>query len=228
MSAIRKIVEIGEATLLLADSREVDFDGLPIDAVISDPPYGISYVKGEGGRSAPQSDRTRLPTGKRNHSMPIVGDDVLFDPRFILGLSRNVMIFGADHYASRLPETGRWLAWDKLAGLGPWDSFSDVEFIWHSKPGASRICPFKWKGIVGVKNGEEGGKRYHPTQKPVGVMQWCISQAGDPGVILDPYMGSGSTGVAAIRSGKRFVGVEIDRRFFDMACDRVRREIGKR
>ena len=100
------------------------------------------------------------------------------------------------------------------------DSFSDVEFAWHSKRGAARIFNFKWKGIASVKAGEEPG-RSHPTQKPVALMRWCIEQAGSPEVVLDPYMGSGTTGVAAVKMGLKFVGIELDAGHFDTAKRRI-------
>ena len=90
----------------------------------------------------------------------------------------------------------------------------------------ARIFSMKWKGIVCEKVGEDGGKRYHPTQKPVRLMSWCLWQLRDPTVVLDPYMGSGSAGVAVVRERiGEFIGVEIERRFFDIACERVDREL---
>jgi len=128
-------------------------------------------------------------------------------------------MWGADHYAPRLPH-GRWLAWDKIAGATLQDNFSDVEFAWHSERGAARIIHYLWKGVL--QDGEKGAQRWHPTQKPVAVMQWCIRQLkGTGAVICDPYLGSGSTGVAAVRLGRRFIGCEIEPRYFDIACRRI-------
>jgi len=188
----------------------------PIDALISDPPYGIAHVKGAGGKGK---------HNRRNIS-PIAGDAEPFDPSLLLNFP-NVLIWGADHYAARLPaDSGRWLAWNKLDDMESFDSFSDVEFAWHSRRAAARIFSFKWKGIASVKAGEEP-TREHPTQKPVALMRWCIEQAGVPagGLIVDPYMGSGTTGVAAVKQGYRFVGVEIDTAHFDTACRRIRAAI---
>lgn len=169
--------------------------------------YLISTLGGGRGRHT-----------RRNALMPIVGDDLDFDPAPWLEFD-NVIMWGADHYAQRLPH-GRWLAWDKLDGMESWDSFSDVEYAWHSKRGAARLFRLMWKGIVSVKAGEEA-TRSHPTQKPIALMKWCIEQAGNPATILDPYMGSGTTGVAAMLAGKKFVGVEIDERYFDLALVRI-------
>lgn len=122
-------------------------------------------------------------------------------------------------YAPRLPH-GRWLAWNKLGHLEPWDDFSDVEFAWQNRRGADRIFSLLWKGLVqGEKIG--GGERFHPTQKPVGLMAWCLEQAGDAETILDPFMGSGTTGVACVNLGRKFIGIEIEPRYFDIACKRI-------
>ena len=198
---------IGNATLYLGDCLTI-LPELRADAVITDPPYGIAHVKGAGGR------------GKhtRRNIAPIHGDDKPFNPAPFLAFD-SVLMWGADHYAARLPH-GRWLAWDKLDGMAQWDSFSDVEFAWHSKRGAARLFRLLWKGIASVKAGEEAN-RDHPTQKPIALMKWCIEQSGDAKIILDPYMGSGTTGVAAMQAGRGFVGCEIEPRYFEVACRRI-------
>jgi site-specific DNA-methyltransferase (adenine-specific)/modification methylase len=202
-------VIIGNATLYLGDALELR-EIIPKDAaIIADPPYGIGHVKGAGG----------LGAHSRRNIAPIHGDDAPFDPAPWLGFA-SVILWGSDHYAERLPH-GRWLAWDKLDGMESWDSFSDVEFAWHSKRGAARIFKMKWKGISCIKFGEGNGVRSHPMQKPIALMQWCIEQAGTPDMVVDPYMGVGTTGIAAMREGIKFVGVEIDPDYFAIACERI-------
>lgn len=130
--------------------------------------------------------------------------------------------WGANHYAGRLPR-GRWLAWNKLGDFPPFgDSFSDVEFGWTNQKGASRIFSLLWKG---VRQGEkyDNGRRYHPSQKPLGLMVWLLEQAGAPAgsEVLDPYCGSGSTGVAALLTGRSFVGVECEPAYLDIAARRL-------
>jgi|GEM_PF-401901 len=185
-----------------------------VDAVVTDPPYGIGFAKGEGGLRV---------TGRRlcaqRHLDPIMGDDEPFDPAPFCGLGE-VIMWGADHYHTRLPDSGRWLAWDKRAMWSFEDSFSDVEFAWHSEPGAAKIINYLWKGVR--QDGEKGEPRHHIMQKPVEVMRFCILQLRGPArTILDPFMGSGTTGVAAVKLGRAFIGIEIEEKYFSIACRRI-------
>jgi site-specific DNA-methyltransferase (adenine-specific)/modification methylase len=108
------------------------------------------------------------------------------------------------------------LIWDKQ-NTG---DFADCELAWTNLPKAVRIFRHLWNGMI--RAGEEKGQqRVHPTQKPIAVMQWCIEQAGMPETILDPFMGSGTTGVAAVRLGRKFIGIEREPRYFDIAIERI-------
>ena len=206
---------IGAAELYLGDCRDV----LPmvgaVDACITDPPYGIGY-------KGPQQGAT--PTGKHNRrntdnvTIAVFGDDVQFEPAPFLDFPE-VILWGGNHFAARLPH-GRWMAWDKLAGLPEFDSFSDVEFAWRKGRGKDRIFSHMWKGICQAS--EKGGDtRQHPTQKPVALMKWCVGLVPDAQTILDPFMGSGTTGVAAVQMGRKFIGIERDEGYFDIACRRI-------
>ena len=143
--------------------------------------------------------------------------------------SPQVLTWGADHLRDRLPCGGRFLAWDKTGGFNIKDTFSDVEFAWHSEGRSTRRIVSLWKGVrTDGRGGDGNGQRHHPMQKPIRVMEWCIEQCRlEPGaLILDPYMGSGTTAIAAFKRKMKFVGVEIDRRWFDVAVERINRQTG--
>jgi site-specific DNA-methyltransferase (adenine-specific) len=211
---------IGDATLFLADCRAI----LPrignIDAIVTDPPYGINYVKGKTGRRGRYRNIENYVSARNDQK--ITGDAEPFDPTHLLKFD-NVLMWGANHYCHQIPEgKGRWLIWNKLGRIvESFDSFSDVEIAWHSHGTASRVFHYLWKGITCVKVGEDNGRRHHPTMKPVGLMSWCLEQIGDAEIICDPYLGSGSTGVACVRAGRRFVGIEVMEKYFDVSCHRI-------
>ena len=204
-----RVEQIGDARLILGDCLEI-LPTLPkVDAVITDPPYGIGYSKGTGGKG----------NHTRRNIEAIAGDDAPFDPS--PWLAWPCIMWGANHYSGRLPH-GRWLAWNKLGTLEPWDSFSDVEFAWQNQRGADRIFNLLWKGICQGEK-DDGGSRGHPTQKPVALMKWCLGFVPDAQTILDPFMGSGTTGVACAQLGRKFIGIEIEPKYFDIACRRMER-----
>jgi len=182
------------------------------DAVVTDPPYGIKHV------AHSNTVRNGWKGQKDYADRDIHGDESDFDPTPFLAFDE-VILWGANHYAQMLPR-GQWLVWNKLGTLEPWDSFSDVEIAWHNKRGSDRIFSLLWKGLAqGEKTG--GGERFHPTMKPVGLMKWCLGFVPTAKTILDPFMGSGTTGVAAVKLGRRFTGIEIDPGYFDIACRRI-------
>jgi site-specific DNA-methyltransferase (adenine-specific) len=197
-------------TIYHGDCKEV-LPTLGVQAIVTDPPYGISYVKGKGGR------------GKHNRRNvePIAGDSEPFEPKFLLGYA-SVLCWGADHYAQRLPE-GRWLVWDKLNGLESFDSFSDVEIAWFNKKGASRIFRYLWKGIC--QDGDKDIGRVHPTQKPLALMKWCFSFIPDDELVCDPFMGSGTTLRAAKDLGRRAIGIELEEKYCEIAAERMSQEV---
>ncbi len=209
----KAVTRIGQALLILGNCLSVMPElSFRYDAIISDPPYGIGYD--------PSS-----PTGSKWKDVKrIVGDSVPFDPEHLLGGVRTVVLFGANNFANRLPNSRRWFVWDKRPGMKSM-SFSDCELAWCSTDGPARMIRVVWSG---VNRGEERGEHWHPTQKPIAVMRQIIETVSKPGdTILDPYMGSGTTGIAALRSGRRFIGIEIEKRWYKAAETRVRRDMGK-
>jgi len=207
----KETVRIGGALLIRGDCLEI----LPhlagrYDAVISDPPYGIGYN--------PSS-----PTGSKWKNVKrIIGDDAPFDPAPLLGHVKTVCLLGANNFANRLPNSRRWFVWDKRPGMKSM-SYSDCELAWCSTTGPARMIRVVWSG---TNRGEERGEHWHPTQKPIEVMRQIIeATTKSDDVILDPYMGSGTTGVAALRAGRNFIGVEIANRWFKAATARIVAEV---
>lgn len=213
---------IGDCRLILGDCQDV----LPllekVDAVVTDPPYGIKEAAGKNAsRSKPmRGHEVRMP-GKTITATDYGDkrwDDAPVSPELmetVIASGKSSIIFGGNYYA--LPATSCWLVWDKVNG----DSdFADCELAWTNMPKAVRRIKFMWNGMF-RQNGEPRGD--HPTQKPVEVMRWCIGHLPSNAVsILDPFMGSGTTGVAAVMMGRKFIGIEREPEFFEIACRRVR------
>jgi site-specific DNA-methyltransferase (adenine-specific)/modification methylase len=212
-------VIIGDATLYCADCIDILPTLGKVDAVITDPPYGIDLAKISG------TGRNRWNSGT-NYGFSIVGDDAPFDPSPWLKFEKCVL-FGGNHFGGRLPDASCWLVWDKRDG-GTSDSCADCELAWTNLKGPARLYSQKWRGMVraGEENVALGGIRVHPAQKPVALMSWVIEQCKLPAgsLILDPYMGSGTCGVSAVRAGYRYIGIEIERRYFEIACERIAAE----
>lgn len=199
-------------TIYNTDCRDILQQLGDFDLLLTDPPYGIGYVKGKGGKGIHCKNRRNIDA--------VVGDDQPFDPQPFMEF-KNAILWGANHYAARLPH-GRWIAWNKLGDKEPWDSFSDVEFAWQNGRGKDRIVSHLWKGLCQAGAGE---KRWHPTQKPLGVMKWCIGLVPDAKTVLDPFMGSGTTLVAAKLLGLRAVGIEINADYCAVAVERLRQGV---
>lgn len=218
---VTRVEEIGDATLYLADCHEVLPTLAGVNAVVTDPPYGIGFRWSD---AAPKSRRSGLAWGQRQAQRDpewrdIIGDEGPLEPAPFLRFPQ-VILWGAQNY--RLPPSRGWLVWDKRV-FGEPDHHGDAELAWTNLDTVVRIHRQIWRGIV--RQGEENvanSHKYHPAQKPVALMQWCVAMT--TGTVLDPFMGSGTTGVACLRLERRFIGVEICPRYFDAACRRIERE----
>jgi site-specific DNA-methyltransferase (adenine-specific)/modification methylase len=215
--SLEKVYQDGLVEIWLGDSRE--FTPPQGAAMISDPPYGIGYIhsggapgcKGYGG----------IPT----RCEPIVGDDEPFDALYWSSRFKDCLMFGANHWTVR-PPGGSLHAWDKLTDINQgesFDSFCDVEFCWCSRAMPSRIFAHRWKGVNKCGEGF-GRKRWHVSEKPIELMRWCIELMRRPPLIVDPFMGSGSTLRAAKDLGLRAIGIEIEERHCESAIARLRQE----
>lgn len=200
-------VEIGGATLYLGDCRDI-LPTLPkVDAVITDPPYGINEnhkkVASRGKLAAARD------YGEFDWDKAPPPDDLI---QSIRSLCNWQAFFGGNYF--NLPPTSCWLVWDKLNGD---NDFADCELAWTNWPKAVRRLQWRWNGMI--RQGNED--RFHPTQKPLEVMKWVIQLCPKADTILDPFMGSGTTGVAAIQMGRKFIGIEREPKYFDIACRRI-------
>lgn len=206
-------VQIGNATLYLGDCMEVLHLIEKVDAVITDPPYGINEnskkVASRGNMAAPKD------YGHFDWDKSPPPDELI---ELIRTKAKYQAFFGGNYFT--LPPTSCWLVWDKLNGT---NDFADCELAWTNWPKAVRRLQWRWNGMIRQGNEE----RFHPTQKPLEVMKWMIDLCPVSDTILDPFMGSGTTGVAAIQLGKNFIGIEREQKYFDIACKRIEQEISQ-
>jgi site-specific DNA-methyltransferase (adenine-specific) len=207
-------VVIGNATLYLGDCREI-LPTLPkVDAVITDPPYGILKLAGAGSTPAVRKSPRQQGSGTLKNRLLSRSDvrwDVAPDAEtlsLLLDAAPVQVIWGGNYFP--LPPTRAVLVWDKEQ---PWENFSQVEMAWTNLNRPAAI--FRESATRGTPDKE------HPTQKPLSLMRWCVALTKDCPTVLDPFMGSGTTGVAAVEAGRTFIGCEIDPGYFDIACRRI-------
>ena len=201
-------VIIGNATLYLGDCRDI-LSTLPkVDAVITDPPYGIGEA---AGKNKSRSNLAKAKDyGHDDWDDKPISDELMSAVR---DAGKWAVVFGGNYYA--MPPSSCWFVWDKEST----GDFADCELAWTNLPKAVRRIRYMWNGMLRA-NGEQRGD--HPTQKPIGVMEWAISHVPAPNnLIMDPFMGSGTTGVACMRLGRSFIGIEREPKYFGIACRRI-------
>jgi DNA modification methylase len=198
-----RVERIGDATLYLGDCMEI-LPTLPkVDAVVTDPPYGI----GAGEMSLGKWATSRMEKMDWDKEAPAA--DLM---ALVLAAGARVVLFGGNYFG--LPATRNYLIWDKGAGFKGRD-FAECEMAWCSWDGNARVLAYD-----PLARGDYREKQ-HPTQKPVAVMAWAIQHTGSCAALLDPFMGSGTTGVAAVQLGRDFIGIEREPKYFDIACRRI-------
>jgi DNA modification methylase len=196
------MIQIGNATLYLGDCAEILPTLGKFDAVVTDPPYGI-----KAGREKSHNGFKDYGIADWDLERP---SKIIFD--LILKISNVQIIWGGNYFTDYLPPTMQWLVWDK--GQRNF-SLADGEFAWSSQYKASRI--FNYARGSALQDGKE-----HPTQKPIKLIEWCIDiLPKTTKTIIDPFMGSGTTGVACMNMGKTFIGIEKEQKYFDIACQRI-------
>jgi hypothetical protein len=203
-----RIETIGNATLYLGDCRDI-LPTLPkVDAVITDPPYGLGI---DGQKEAVRRDGSQL----RKHHEKLGWDSSIPDAplmALVLAAGSQHIVWGGNYFSDDLPSSRGWLVWFKgQTGL----TMSDGELAW-----TSLAMPLRVKNLHRTHLWQENPE--HPTQKPTELMEWCLSFVPNAKTILDPFMGSGTTGVAAVQQGRQFVGIEREPKYFEIACERIR------
>ena len=205
-------VAIGDATLYHGDCLEI-LPTLPkVDAVVTDPPYGLGD-KWNGGGGGKRSSWKFDPREARAWDSTTIAD---LSP--VIAAGDVVIVWGGHLYA--LPPSRGWLIWDKKHS-GNW-STGHAELAWTNMD-----IPVRAFRLSQVE-AHTGMFKEHPTQKPIKLIEWCIEKIEwqsenlkQPSVVLDPFMGSGTTGVACANLGRKFIGIEIERKYFDIACERI-------
>ena len=207
---------IGDATLYLGDCMDILPTLDKVDAVITDPPYGIGADKGKKG-SIPFKGKKSYQRGWYPHN---TWDDERPKKEVILATKNAgefAIIWGGNYFSDYLPAMGKWLWWDKCQTM---PTYGDGELAWTNLPGTTPK-KFTW---ANNKIFADRTERNHPTQKPLELMKWCINHCkNNTQTILDPFMGSGTTGVAALQMGRKFIGIELDPTYFNIACERIER-----
>lgn len=199
-----EVVTIGNATLYRGDCMEV-LPTLPkVDAVITDPPYGLGELWQGGGGSKRTSWKFDPNEAKAWDGEAVSG--VLSLPEW----AREVIIWGGNYYS--LPPSRCWLLWDKKQN-DQWTT-GQAEMAWTNLSRPVRVFRF-----AQCEQASEGEK-FHPTQKPIALMAWCLKWIAGSSV-LDPFMGSGTTGVVCAMFGRQFIGIEREPKYFDIACRRI-------
>ena len=209
-------VTIGDCTLYQGDCLEIMPTLGKVDAVVTDPPYGIKQAKGfsgavgfsgAGGFSKPIQRREYDGDWDNSRPRPEVF-------KAMVNASDKHIIWGGQYFADLLPPKGKWLWWDKCQTM---PTYGDGELAWTTLSGeAPKKFVYSNNGLMAKERG-----RVHPTQKPVAVMEWCLGFLPDAQTILDPFMGSGTTGVACAKTGRKFIGIELEPKYFDIACKRI-------
>ncbi len=206
------ILDNGNIRLYCGDCLSVlpTLEAGSVDAVVTDPPYGIAKAW-KGGGSCGWA-KAKADTDKRN-SWDDKAPQQAIDAVVSMGVP--TVVWGGNHFD--LPVSRGWLVWNK-----PERNFTlaEAELAWTNRDTVMRVCD--------CRRSDPG--REHPTQKPVRLMEWCLDRikCEEGTVVLDPFMGSGTTGVACVRTGRKFIGIELDRGYFDIAVKRIEKALAEK
>lgn len=179
-----------------------------IDLILTDPPYGKKVDKGTNGFGAAKN--RRYAGGWDKEAPP----QQVFNEMF--RVAKNLIIFGGNYFGNMLPTSNCWIFWDKKGDIAFQNPFADGELIYTTFKKPVQKIVFRQQGFIT----DSKDKRYHPTQKPTELVQMLIEQFTEPGqIVCDPFLGSGTTAVAAVKTGRHYIGYEINPDYFQICCD---------
>lgn len=211
-------------TIYHGDCREILPALRRFDLCLTDPPYGVD-IDTDNVRRA-RGNRTGQQGGQgRPVSFPkVAGDGRPFDPAPLLPIASAHILWGANNYASRLPDSACWLAWDRKCGKAADSDITEAELaaVLGHRFKTVRVFRHMWAGFQ--RDSEVGDRVLHPTQKPVALMRWCLSFFPHARTVVDPYMGSGPVARACKDAGVGYVGIELDERYCEAAVKRLAQE----
>ena len=207
-------------TAYYGDYKDVITSLGQVDAIVSDPPYGMANNTDSTRFTGGTSRSHRKIGGGRNDWEDVLGDDKPFDPSPWLGFEK-VCLFGSNHFSQKLPR-GTTLVWIKKSPNNFGTFLSDAEIGWM-KGGHGVYCYYEYMCPTS-RALEACGECAHPNQKPISLMRWILTKMklGKGVTVLDPFMGSGTTGIACAMMGLRFIGIEKQRAYFDKATERFK------
>jgi DNA modification methylase len=218
------LFSLGNHRLMCGDSTDKEaverlMNGEKADMVFTDPPYGMNLDTGERGMG---NSKSTIGGRKLKQYSAVIGDSEEFDPTHLLTICDDIFLWGADYYHDKIPKKGSWVVWDKTGGHDSLDKAgfgSNFELCWSKQPHKRDIARITYKGVAGMK--PEDGKRVHPTQKPVGLAKWFFERWGkDAKLIVDLYLGSGSTLIACEKTNRKCYGMELDPQYCQVIIDR--------
>ncbi len=213
---IRPYYDKGNITIYHGDCREIMPHLGPVDLVVTDPPYGIKHPTNYHSRG-----RSKLAICR--DYLEVYGDDKPFEPQPLLDLQKPICLWGANHYSNKLPSSPGWLVWDKKRPDNLDQATCELAYTNFVK-GVRRFT-WLWNGMI-RKEYRGSEPLYQPTQKPIALMIWVLSLRWTPqGIVLDPFMGSGTTLVAAKELGRKAIGIEIEEKYCEIAVKRLRQNV---
>src|SRR3990167_8956633 len=238
------IWQLGRHRVMVGDSTKREdieklMDGKKADIIITDPPYGMNLnTDWSGAKSKLKFYKEKGCKGQGGKYEKVIGDEKDFDPRQYLEFFKHIneqFWWGADYYKQFIPNIGSWIVWDKRSNDGT--DFNKIsqsdkmygscfELCWSKNKHKREIARIKWAGIFGTER-EPEHKRFHPTQKPVELSSWFVKHfSGEKSLVIDLFLGSGSTIIAAEKTGRICYGMEIDPKYVDVIIKRYEDYVG--